>query len=201
MCKSIDIFEVDEKLTLSQPKRKRYDSLVKMDKRRLRLNNDVVGSVIQQTKTPLRERATRKTVSFGAGVEVQEVMSRHEYTSDERTSCWFDADDFRRRKHLSSVEARLLEFGRFHTIDNDTTVRGLEGRTKLGANRKRQHRFNVYLAVFDEIDFQYEMGSVDVIAIASSYAIASAPCAVYAQLLAQFDEIEARIIYNDSQPS
>jgi len=187
------------KCTLPQPKRTRFDSSVAMNKTRWLNNNDVVDVFAQTTTIPLRKRATRKTVSFGADVKVHEVISRHEYTSDEKKSCWFDAEDFRRRKRVTYAEARLIDWGRFHTIEHVTTLRGLEGRTEHGENRKQQHRYNVYLAVFDEIESQEEAGIVDETAIASSYAIASAPCAVHAKILAEFDEVEARIIYNDPQ--
>jgi len=183
------------KCTLPQPKRTRSDSSVEMNKTRWLHNNDVVHT----TTIPLSERATRKTVSFDVDVKVHEVVSRHEYTSDEKKSCWFDAEDFRRRKRVTYAEARLIDWGRFHTIEHVTTVRGLEGRTERGENRKQQHRYNAYDAVFDEIESQEEAGIVDDTAIASSYAIASAPCAAYAKLLADFDEVEARIIYNDPQ--
>ena len=184
------------KPTLS-PKRKRFDSPNEMEKSRWLKKTIDVSFSFHEIATPPRKKSTRKTVSFDVVEEVHEVMNRHEYTSDEKKACWFTTDDFYRRKRVMYAEARLIDWGHFHTIEFQTTPRGLEGRTEKGENRKRQQRINAYQAVFDEIEFQDETGFVDETAVAASYADACAPCSVYAQLLAQFDEVEARIIYND----
>lgn len=192
----MDISESMETEALSQPLDKCFDFQNGINNQKWLHDNDDMDVVFDQKDFPLRERATQKTVSFGANV-VHEVISRHEYTDDEKFCSWLDAEDFRRRQEVSLTEARLLDWGHFYIIENETTTRGLEGYTRDGRNLRRQRRFYTYLAVFSEIDYQDDEDISDEIAIANASLTTSQSCVVAAQLFAQHDELEAREIYND----
>merc|ERR1712151_1472870 len=151
--------------------------------------------VVDQAKainTPLHDTviSSPRSVSFGAMVSTYEVLSRNDYTYEEIEQSWFGRDDMRRMKESARSEAKLMESGLL-VQSKDTSIRGLESRTRDGMRRKRQSRINAYAAVFLEIDCQDDEGYVDEELIADAYFVHSERCAMTAQMLGERDEKEA----------
>ena len=142
---------------------------------------------------PLHQSSTR--VSFGATVDMCEVMSRSEYTQEELKASWFDRDELRRMKENTKSEGKLVEQGLLLN-GPDVSIRGLEAKTRAGMKRKRQNRLNAYAAVFFEIDRQEYEGYFDEDLIADAYFNYSEQCAVSAQMIGKRDEVEAKDLYN-----
>jgi len=132
-----------------------------------------------------------KHVSFHTLVGVQEVLSYKNYTEEELKATWFDVDDMRRMKITARTEARLLE-NKCLMPSKAFTQRGLECRTKNGANLKKTTRSNSFAAVFLEIEYQREEKIYDEQAIVDAYFTYSLPAALAAQRLAKRDAIEAK---------
>jgi hypothetical protein len=128
----------------------------------------------------------QRRVSFGGNDTTHEVLHRNDYTPEEITSTWFDRVDLRQMKDATKIEARLLEKGVL-TEGDDVTVRGLESRTRHGAQRKRANKMNAYSAVFMELDTQFDLGLYDEDAIADVYYEYSEKCQAEAQTLAARD--------------
>jgi len=143
---------------------------------------------------PIPEKTPRR-VTFGGMATVRKTISRKSYTQEEIKAAFYSCEDMRQMKETVKTEAKLLSQGLF--LDQDNSVRGLEGRTRKGAIRKQRARINAYAAVFCEIDYQYQYENIDDEAIADAYYQYSEPNAKEAQELAQQDELEAWNVYDD----
>ena len=144
---------------------------------------------------PLHEMDTEilpKRVSFSRYAAVQEIPTLDTYSDDEIEASWFQDYDMMRMKQTARTEAKLVEWGRSEKI----LFRGLESKTRDGAERKRTLRMNAYLAVFFEIECQDENNCRSDEAIARAYSFYSQPSAMSAQALGEQDALEAMKIYN-----
>merc|ERR1711935_714166 len=109
------------------------------------------------------------------------------------SSSWWSDKDMCLMKDRSKCESYLLEWGHFNHDRENVTSRGLEGRTRNGTRQRWQNRMDAWEAVFDEINWQEEEDFFDDVAIAEAYFPISEACAHEARLIAECDELEARI--------
>ena len=154
------------------------------------------GAVAPLHESTLTATSTPRRVSFGAMVDVQEIMRLDEFTPEEISASWYDLESMKIMKEIARAEGLLLDAGALTTSET-TSTRGLEHRTRPGNKRKRQARANAYTTVFLEIDFQLCEGFSDADAIADVYFGYSAPCAALAAANAKTDELEAMTIYDN----
>ena len=155
----------------------------------------------QKIVAPLHESTrinTRRRVSFGAKVDIYEVMSRADYSTEELEASWFDRDDMLRMREKSRSEAKLLD-SCLLVPGTGVSIRGLESRTRIGRKIAKIRRTNAYAAVFCEIHCQQRLNFYEeelfANAIADSYFTYSKPCAMTAHMIGKRDEIEAMSIY------
>jgi hypothetical protein len=114
------------------------------------------------------------------------VLSRADYTMEERSASWYDRSSLKEMRATSRSEARLLEAGLLHETST-TSVRGLESRTTEGLRRKRRNRADAVNAVFDELDHQDEQGIFDDDALADVYFVHTEHCQATAQMMGMRD--------------
>jgi hypothetical protein len=132
-----------------------------------------------------------RRVSFGSIATVHDVLHRVDYTLEEVNSAWYDRVELRMMKEATKIEARLLDKGLIKD-DENVTIRGLEGRTRFGAQRKRTNKINAYIAVFMEMEAQFELGICDGEAIADVYYENSEKCQAEAHMLGARDALDVQ---------
>jgi hypothetical protein len=137
---------------------------------------------------------SRRSVSFAPVASTHNVMGLGNYTPEERNASFFEPSDMLRMKFTAKSEARLLDSG----LLVEEKKRGLEAKTRLGAQQKRFNRMGAYAAVFMEIEFQKEEQILDEDSIATAYSEYTYKCAISARKIGEQDAREALDIYTHS---
>lgn len=113
---------------------------------------------------------------------------------EERASLWYTREEYALMRRSSSFTVRLLmelqQRGTEFLIgdDEEMCIRGLEGKTRTGARRRRHAIVSAIDAVLVEQERQWDIGLLsDVYGLARVYREASAQCAMEAWLTAQED--------------
>ena len=120
---------------------------------------------------PSSKKDTRKKVSFFDSVKVQLIEPVDDYSAEERSSCWYDRDELNAMKHDRRETVKVMEEYNFTVDDSLHYFRGLEFKTRRGAQQKQWNIVESSMEVFDEQMHQINtMGSiVDQEAIAQAY--------------------------------
>ena len=147
--------------------------------------------------TPAAPVKEEKRVWFAAMTIEYDIISRHEYTSEELEASWYDSKEMKKIKDTARSEAKLVEAGLL-VEDSQFSIRGLESKTRKGVLRKRKRRTNAYLSVFFEIDSQIEEGYFDDDLVADAYYVYSEPCAIDAEQIGKQDAYDAKAIHNET---
>merc|ERR1712199_129129 len=115
-----------------------------------------------------------RSVSFSELEEVQEIIRRDEYTPSEKFLCWYwEEEIIQIRREAAHTVARMnaaatnqeQEQEILKEEDEDesssTTTQGLECRTRIGRQRRRDIRMSSMAAVFDARETRWLFGGFD----------------------------------------
>ena len=148
-----------------------------------------------------RNRATKRcrccSVSFASHVWLFEIPS----SSDEVLhAAWIQKEDIKRIRAECMATVRKWNNGELSEEGDDEeeehTMRGLETKPKVAAERARLRKFQSHRAVFDEQHFQAEEGTSDAAAIALLYSDVANSARAISLLQGYNDEQEARKVHN-----
>eukprot|EP00339_Tiarina_fusa_P015818 CAMPEP_0117036756 /NCGR_PEP_ID=MMETSP0472-20121206/26005_1 /TAXON_ID=693140 ORGANISM="Tiarina fusus, Strain LIS" /NCGR_SAMPLE_ID=MMETSP0472 /ASSEMBLY_ACC=CAM_ASM_000603 /LENGTH=210 /DNA_ID=CAMNT_0004746581 /DNA_START=139 /DNA_END=771 /DNA_ORIENTATION=- len=160
--------------------------------------NDQASTTSSPCLPPLHEDTDlpkRRGISFSECVEINFVLHRNDFSSEERSQSWYGKDEIKAIKN--GVRASVAKLTNFPNMpdDDDYCSRGIENRTREGARRKLQNKVDARAAVFFEQEMQQVEGSFDEEQIADCYYEYSEPCHAAAHMVALRDEQAAKIIY------
>ena len=126
-------------------------------------------------------------------------MTLDEYTEEECSSTWFQAEEFSTiRQKIILLVRKVERDGAQLGADKKYCVRGLEGLLSERSAKKQEVRARVQRAVLFEQDKQSFKQCVDDEAIASSSIKASTESQLLAMTVARQDQKEAEKIYRSS---
>lgn len=155
-----------------------------------------------------RIRPGTKGVRFCDRVVVFPIIHFTEFTTMEKQSTWYSRQELKaikkdNRDFMRPPFNNLLYFEvQDNTIEMQTTVRGLECKTLMGALRKRRHKVQAWQTVFFEQQRQNILGYSDPDAVADAYFEITEPCQMAAHMLALRDARESESIFSNlSEPS
>lgn len=152
----------------------------------------------ETANSPLNENRTtkpRRRVSFESLVKLCNIKIRINYTKKEFKRTWYNSEEERQMKVQAITDTNLMESG----VLDESSARGLEGRTKEGNRQKRTMRMDAYDAVFKEVEFQVKTKEFfNEELIADAYLACSEACAMMAHKKAKEDEFEAMNIHRTS---
>merc|ERR1712224_215235 len=144
---------------------------------------------------PKQSKRKKRKVSFHSRVEVEYCMTRQEYTEEETKLSWLTFEEIRSSKKSNRMLA--LYFSRKGagdtSKDGKDCLRGLEGRTQQGLQKRKQIKRSARRAVLVEQSFQMEIGVVDSDALADAYYEHTQYPAVQAHMVALRDETDAAL--------
>ena len=136
-----------------------------------------------------------KAVSFSATIaQVNEVMSRHDYTEEEVEATWYQKKDYKSFKRTVLTTLKLNRAGELLEGGNDEyTMRGIECRTREGAAARKAIKQQVKTAVLEEQDRQRQQQQqlqADLLAMVSQQQTKDSQ--LEASIHGMCDELEAR---------
>jgi len=132
----------------------------------------------------------RKRVSFQQDEKlIQEIASRVELTEEDLDALWYTKDEYELSKKSQLFIIKLMDRG-MGSLENDDELcpRGLEGRTRAGARRKRKSIEAAWDAVLGEQEKQWDEGRFNSFTLARVYLESAAQSAMAAFLAAKRDE-------------
>lgn len=149
------------------------------------------------TSKPQQECLHRNGVHFAEGlVTVHEVIHRQDYSKAEVDACWYSKRDYKSFKKASIKTLQLWRTGDLPAGGNsEHCLRGLECRTREGAQQRKQVREATRSALLTEIQRQLFEGVQDAEALADVYRRTCAPLQHQASIQGMCDEMEARENY------
>ena len=147
---------------------------------------EMISSPSSTSSNPLRRVQFQKRIRF------RRILHLNQYTAEEIDATWFTESECNeiRERALDEIND-ILDSEQFGTESDEYTSRGLEGRTQLGLSRKLVNRHRSIDAVLDEQDYQRQEGIKDEEVIANVYLQITAKCQIYANFMAQCDELDA----------
>jgi hypothetical protein len=129
----------------------------------------------------------RRGVSFAPQVETLLVVERLcDLPEGEIAATWYDRDEYCEIKKSLSPTVKKMHKGLPLDSDDDES-RGLEYRTRAGAQRRQKNKLHSIDAVLDEQERQWEESRSDPTYIAEIYSQATAHCLMGAYLAAKAD--------------
>ena len=156
---------------------------------------------LTQEKRPELNRSA--VVSFSRRRRVRETLHRNEYTSTERSNCWYTSQELKQLRRMDRQEQkqrkRTFAADGSSEKDDDTgdsgCLRGLESSVS-----KKEIRYAAIDAVMDEQDRQFESHLDDQEQLAEIYKKKTKGSATLARLLAQSDqEYVGRLLKQEQQ--
>ena len=135
---------------------------------------------------------SNKSVSFAGSATMRLALHANDYTRDEIDACYYSQEDFRSFKDDVRRTVRMIEMKQ--KIDETACcVRGAECFTKPALKKKSFTRKHARVAVFRELDLQFEEGVTiyDDELIASVYQQHTSECTTSAYVIGLSDEMIA----------
>jgi len=155
----------------------------------------IVSSKMEPPAAPKQSKRKKRKVSFNSRVEVEYCITRQEYTEEETKRSWLTFEELRSSKKSNRMLA--MYFSRKDagdtSKDGKDCLRGLEGRTQQGLQKRKQIKRSARRAVLVEQSFQMEIGVVDADALADAYYEHTQYPAVQAHMVALRDETDAAL--------
>jgi hypothetical protein len=135
----------------------------------------------------------RRRVAFTEFVEIKEVPSLSDLCEDEFIDAWWTPNDYQLIRKMYKITLHMMINGvQFEKEDKDFCARGLEFRTKGGAERHHRHKKRSINAVLRAQEFQIQEGFNDADYLAEIYAENTRSSSKQAHSLAFVDEQDAR---------
>jgi hypothetical protein len=117
------------------------------------------------------------------------ILSRHEYTAEEKQVAWFQDEEYARITKECCKQVRKMDNGE-NLKDKKYSSRGLESHTRLAAISKSQNRRLAVNAVLDEQDEQ-ELDAPNEEAISYAYYKVTSSCQLWACTIGLRDQRSA----------
>jgi hypothetical protein len=115
---------------------------------------DLTDIQIEASSPPKRKRG-RRCVTFAPALEVvRSTIHIHNYTTDEKRACWYDAYDWEAIRTERRIVLKRMEKGKNLNPSKHCT-RGLEARTEVGCRRRHMAIVGAVHGILDEQDAQF----------------------------------------------
>lgn len=112
---------------------------------------------------------TKKSVSFQDTITYREICPLDQISRDEIRSVWYSDDEYAKMKKAVSNTVKKAEKGEAVDESKGLTMRGLEGRTKFGARRRKNNKAAALDAVW-KVQTEFWKKKMDQpLAIAAAY--------------------------------
>jgi hypothetical protein len=135
----------------------------------------------------------RRRVAFTEFVEIKEVPSLSDIYEDDVINAWWTPNDYQLIRKMFRITLHMMMNGvQFENEDEDFCARGLEHRTKGGAQRHHRHKKRSIYAVLRAQEFQIQEAFNDADYLAEIYAENTRSSSKEAHSLALVDEQDAR---------
>ena len=118
----------------------------------------------------------RLRVSFNPKVYVRETLHSADYTDEEKVNSWYQKDEMAQIKDDMVAAVRMMIRGELLSDTREHCSRGLEFRSREGANQRKMNKFRALEAVLDEQDEQIDAGIFNDNAISLVYQSVSLRC-------------------------
>jgi hypothetical protein len=129
---------------------------------------------VLKTTPPMQLR--RHRVSFNQNVLCRETLHKNDYTVEEKHNAWFQKAEMVQIKADMVATVRMITRGDLVDDTVEHSTRGLEFRSREGANKRKINKFRALEAVLDEQDEQFDCGIVNDRAISLVYQSVSLRC-------------------------
>ncbi|CAB9514474.1 expressed unknown protein [Seminavis robusta] len=166
------------------------------------LNEQVLCVSNDSTTTKPQHSTMKRTVHFPEEqmVVVHDVLARQDYTEEELSACFFAKGDYKSFKKSSIVTLQKWRAGELPA--GGTTkhcMRGLECRTREGAQQRKELKQAARTALMTEIQRQMVAGVQDELELAAVYHRTCAPQQHQASIQGMCDQLEAQEYYTLAQ--
>jgi hypothetical protein len=153
-------------------------------------------SSLDSVKCTLKEpqQTERRRVQFKDTVSVRPIVHVDNMSDKDISGIWFCKRDFEKMKKSFGSTLRMIAFGEYEGDCDEHCVRGLEFRSRAGALRRRENKWNALNAVFDEQDRQREMDICNDELLSEVYMEENYHCRQSALKLGARDEDAARFL-------
>lgn len=152
---------------------------------------DTVVSKKQSSSRKKQPVAAKKSVSFNEVVHVHFTLHVDDLNDEEYFGTWYQKRDFQMMRAEFAKTVVRISNG-VHVADSeDHCARGLEYRTKVGAQKRKLNKLHGLCAVLKEQDRQIDLGINDQTALREVYMKESHKCKQEALSLGISDENEA----------
>ena len=130
-----------------------------------------------------------KSVSFQDTVTFREIRPRHFIGLEEIREVWYNDEEYSKIK--KGVKATVKKSEKGESIDeaNEITMRGLEGRTKFGARRRKNNKAAALEAVWETQMELWKNSTDHPLMIAAAYRPHSTHAKFFARQLAHADAL------------
>jgi len=124
---------------------------------------------LNSNSEPVRSPVHIRSVSFHDKVNFREIPSIAELTPDEIGSVWYNDDEYAKIKKTVSDTIKRNAKGEKMDESKGTCMRGLEGRTKFGARRRKKNKAAALDAVWSTQVKMWKKRTENPAAIATIY--------------------------------
>lgn len=150
------------------------------------LKSDIVCDV----KATMPTKPRRQRVSFNQNVLVRETLHKNDYTIEEKEDAFFQKAEMTQIKAEMVATVRMIARGDLVEDTFEHCSRGLEFRSREGANKRKSNKIRALEAVLDEQDEQFDAGIINEKAISLIYQTVSLRCRKEAHDRGICDEME-----------
>ena len=146
-------------------------------------------SSLVQRDVASKPKSSRKSVSFQDTITFREICPRAEMVEEEIRQIWYNDDEYAKMKKVVSSTVKKAEKGEAVEESKGMTMRGLEGRTKFGARRRKNNKAAALDAVWKTQIELWKKKSDQPLAIAAAYRPHSTHAKYRALQAAHSDEV------------
>jgi hypothetical protein len=146
---------------------------------------------------PLQYDEMPRKVKFNKFVLVRTVDHINDLSDEEICNSWYQKAEYRRIRACSVATVRKISYGTYHSDTDHSCSRGLEARTTLGLQIRKNHKLETLVAVLDEQERQRIENIRDDSVLAQASIEATASAISEARLRGLLDANEATYILNE----
>jgi hypothetical protein len=151
-----------------------------------------------KSSDPVGNVPRRRVVLFKETVSVRPITHMKDMSQEMIRRIWYDKKDFEKIKKGFAPTVRIMSHVDPKVDDDEHCSRGLEYRTRVGANARRELKWNALNAVLDEQDRQRAMGINNSDLLCQAYVAENRLSRLNALKLGIQDEDAAKIVYRHS---
>lgn len=150
----------------------------------------------------MEEESALSTIRFSAEIQCHDILPLFDYSTEEKWACWYTANEYAAMQSRAKELIVALECGGEETpadlgivddidFSSSSPARGLEHYFEMGATSADRNYSLAMKAVFEEQQYQKQIGTYDEMAIAKQYRKVSLRCRFPARKMALQDQEEA----------